>query len=123
MASNNKDQASGDDITFTVPKDCLVIMIIAAVIGGGVAYGVGLTVIGVLGFTGIGPAAGSAAAAWQSAGFLMPLFSALQSAAMGGAGIWVIITTGVATGAACAGAAHAFCDQVCPFFHLPCNAI
>ena len=109
-----------EDITFIVPKDCLVVMIVAAAIGGTVTYFAAWALLAVLGFTGIGPALGSAAAAWQSAGFLMPLFSALQSAAMGGAGIWAIITTGVASGAACAGAAHNFCDQACPFFHLSC---
>jgi len=67
----------------------------------------GLPILGALGFTSIGPAAGSAAAAWQSSlGFVQAgtFFAWCQSAAMGGAAVGTITGAGTA-GAGVAGAA------------------
>jgi hypothetical protein len=102
--------------SYVVPKPCLPLMVVAGVAGGVIAGAVATVLLAILGFTGIGPAAGSAAAGWQAAAGSVAagsLFSTLQSAAMGGYGIWVLITTGVATGPAVAAAAYAFCQHVC----------
>ena len=60
---------------------------------------VALPILGAVGFTAAGPAAGSAAAAWQASIGLVEagsFFAWCQSAAMGGAAVNGIIATGVA---------------------------
>ena len=62
-------------------------MVIAGVTGGVISAGAASLLIAILGFTGIGPAAGSVAGSWQAAAGAVTagsLFSTLQSAAMGG---------------------------------------
>ena len=101
--------------SYAIPKPCLPLIIVAGVAGGLIAGAAAFALLAFLGFTGIGPAAGSAAAGWQAAARSVTagsLFST-QSAAMGGYGIWILITTGVATGPALAAAAYAFCQYVC----------
>jgi Interferon-induced 6-16 family len=74
---------------------------------------VALPVLGAVGFTAAGPAAGSAAAAWQASIGLVEagsFFAWCQSAAMGGAAVQGIIATGVA-GAGVAGGAT-FAERV-----------
>ena len=102
--------------SYVIPKPCLPLMVIAGVTGGVISAGVASLLIAILGFTGIGPAAGSVAGSWQAAAGAVTagsLFSTLQSTAMGGYGVWVLITTGVATGPVVAAAAYAFCYHVC----------
>ena len=102
--------------SYVIPKPCLPLMVIAGVTGGVISAGAASLLIAILGFTGIGPAAGSVAGSWQAAAGAVTagsLFSTLQSAAMGGYGVWVLITTGVATGPVVAAAAYAFCYHVC----------
>ena len=102
--------------SYVIPKPCLPLMVIAGVTGGVISAGVASLLIAILGFTGIGPAAGSVAGSWQAAAGAVTagsLFSTLQSAAMGGYGVWVLINTGVATGPIVAAAAYAFCYHVC----------
>jgi hypothetical protein len=74
---------------------------------GGAAVAVGaaavMPVLGAIGFTTIGPVAGSAAAAWQSSIGLVQagsLFAWCQSVAMGGWAAGGIMTTGVAVAGA-----------------------
>ena len=100
---------------FVIPEPCLYVMISSVIVCGVVAFGLGAALLHglFLGFTPIGPAAASAAAGWQSTGAFAGLSSTLQSAAMGGGGIWPIITSGVASGPLVAGAAYAFCTHVC----------
>ena len=102
--------------SYVIPKPCLPLMVIAGVTGGVISAGAASLLIAILGFTGIGPAAGSVAGSWQAAAGAVTagsLLSTLQSAAMGGYGVWVLITTGVATGPVVAAAAYAFCYHVC----------
>lgn len=101
---------------YVIPKTCLCIMIAAAVVGGAITFGIATLLLGAMGLTPLGPAACSTAAGMQAAGAAtgMPaLFSTLQSAAMGGSGIWLLITTGVASGPVLAAAAYAFCRRAC----------
>ena len=101
---------------YVIPKPCLPLMVIAGVTGGVISAGAASLLIAILGFTGIGPAAGSVAGSWQAAAGAVTagsLLSTLQSAAMGGYGVWVLINTGVATGPIVAAAAYAFCYHVC----------
>ena len=102
--------------SYDIPKPCLPLMVIAGVTGGVISAGAASLLIAILGFTGIGPAAGSVAGSWQAAAGAVTagsLLSTLQSAAMGGYGVWVLINTGVATGPIVAAAAYAFCYHVC----------
>src|SRR5579862_1216355 len=74
---------------------------------------IALPILGAVGFTAAGPAAGSAAAAWQASIGLVEagsFFAWCQSAAMGGAAVQGIIATGVA-GAGVAGGAT-FAEKV-----------
>lgn len=60
-------------------------------------------VLGALGFSTLGPVAGSTAAAWQASLGLVPagsLFAFCQSVAMGGASVSTIMTTGAVGGVA-----------------------
>lgn len=68
---------------------------------------VAVPILGAVGFTAAGPAAGSAAAAWQSSiGIVQAgsLFSAFQGAAMGGAAASAIGAAAGGVGAAIGGA-------------------
>jgi hypothetical protein len=61
------------------------------------ASGVALPVLGPAGFAAVGPAAGSAAAAWQASIGVVhagSLFAWCQSAAMGGAALSGIVASG-----------------------------
>ena len=78
--------------SYVIPKPCLPLMVIAGVTGGVISAGAASLLVAILGFTGIGPAAGSVAGSWQAAAGAVTagsLFSTLQSAAMGGYGVWV----------------------------------
>ena len=101
--------------SYVIPKPCLPLMVIAGVTGGVISAGAASLLIAILCFTGIGPAAGSVAGSLQAAAGAVTagsLLSTLQSAAMGGYGVWVLINTGVATGPIVAAAAYAFCYHV-----------
>lgn len=79
------------------------------VVGGAVAVGALLTpfALGVVGFSAIGPVAGTAAAAWQSSVGVVgagSLFAWCQSAAMGGAAAAAVTGTGIGGGVVAAGA-------------------
>ena len=66
-----------------------------------------MPVLGLVGFTAVGPAAGSAATAWQASMGVVKagsLFSWCQSAAMGGAALGGIQVAGIAGVAGFAGA-------------------
>ena len=68
-------------------------------------------ILGAVGFSSIGPVAGSAAAAWQaSIGSVAAgsVFTVLQSAAMGGAALGVITGVGAAIGGAAVAVGLAF---------------
>ncbi|KAK0346170.1 hypothetical protein LTR91_016767 [Friedmanniomyces endolithicus] len=83
------------------PWECACIAFQVAMII--LAAGAGLvvtTALGLLGFSSIGPVAGSAAAAFQSLNGATAGFSLLQSAAMGGTAVFVIIVATLFAGAA-----------------------
>ncbi|KAK7981646.1 hypothetical protein PG988_003884 [Apiospora saccharicola] len=76
---------------------------IGAVIGTAVGAAIAPVLVGpalgVIGFSAIGPVAGSIAATAQSAGVVGATFSTLQSAAMGGYGLAAVSTAFTGTGA------------------------
>lgn len=74
-------------------------------------------VLGAIGFSAAGPVAGSAAAAWQASLGIVEagtLFAWCQSAAMGGAAVSTIVTTGALGGALATvpGLVHATAQKV-----------
>lgn len=72
-------------------------------------------ILGAIGFSGIGPVAGSIAAAWQaSIGSVIAgsFFSILQSAAMGGAAMSIIAGIGALGGVVAAAVGLASCKGV-----------
>ncbi|KAK0346383.1 hypothetical protein LTR91_011883 [Friedmanniomyces endolithicus] len=71
-----------------------IVMIVMAVVQGLVIA----PVLGLLGFGSLGPVAGGAAAAFQSANGATAGFSILQSAAMGGTAVFGNVVTGVCAG-------------------------
>ena len=90
--------------SFTISRCCAVYAVGAAV-AGGAAFSASIPyALGFPGFTAAGPAAGSAAAAWQTtmSGTVVGggLFATLQSIAMAGVGGAATVSMGTATGLA-----------------------
>ena len=65
MEDMNATSAHGEGVQFFVRPKCLVFMAIAAVGTSAVFFVLWPIILGLFGWTSIGPAAGSAAAAWQ----------------------------------------------------------
>ena len=118
MQDMNATSAHGEGVQFYVRPKCLVFMAIAAVGTSAVFFVLWPIILGLIGWTSIGPSAGSAAAAWQATmgGSVAggSLFATLQSAAMGGgAGLAAMVTTGLTVTGAVGTSAAAFCGLVC----------
>ncbi|KAH6651641.1 hypothetical protein BKA67DRAFT_571453, partial [Truncatella angustata] len=95
----------GRNATETVKNNPKTVLVPVGVVGGAVTGGLLMgPVLCAVGFSSIGPVAGSVAAGVQSAGAAGALFSTLQSAAMGGYGLAGVLTSFAGVGAA-AGAA------------------
>ncbi|KAE8454658.1 hypothetical protein EG329_000281 [Mollisiaceae sp. DMI_Dod_QoI] len=112
LAAHSKDESFQSKFTSYIKKHPVLF---GFQVAGGIlslASIAALPILGAVGFGAAGPAAGSAAAAWQSSMGLVEagsFFAWCQSAAMGGAavgGIWAagLAGAGVAVGAAVAGA-------------------
>jgi len=77
------------------PPCAAVVLVSSGAVGAGVAWALAPIVMGMAGFSAIGPAAGSWAASWQATMPLVAqgsLFAVLQSAAMAGIGTTTIVS-------------------------------
>ncbi|KAK8029632.1 hypothetical protein PG993_010923 [Apiospora rasikravindrae] len=89
-------------------------VIIGSVLGAVVAPTLMVPALGAVGFSALGPVAGSLAATAQSAGAVGAVFSTLQSAAMGGAGMAAVSSVFTGVGAVVGAAIGYFAAEGSP---------
>ncbi|KAK7967431.1 uncharacterized protein PG986_001708 [Apiospora aurea] len=97
---------TGQKVVEGIKENPKVVTVGGAVVAGAATGGLLMgPVLGAIGFSSIGPVAGSVAAGIQSTGAAGAVFSACQSAAMGGYGIAAVLSSFIGAGAAVAGGA------------------